>query len=71
MIVYTLYLLEPQIVVGVVGLGHVAGIKKYWETITKEQARELMMYVITYLFIIVKISEMYSYLKILYYFNIN
>ncbi|XP_050436971.1 traB domain-containing protein [Adelges cooleyi] len=32
---------RPQIVVGVVGLGHVAGIKNYWETITKEEVTEL------------------------------
>jgi len=34
---------RPQVVVGVVGLGHVAGIKNYWETITKEQIADLII----------------------------
>jgi len=29
--------------VGVVGFGHVAGIKNYWETITKEEIAKLIM----------------------------
>lgn len=36
-------MIEPQVIVGVVGLGHVAGIKNYWETITKEEIAELIM----------------------------
>lgn len=35
--------IERQIVVGVVGLGHIAGIKNYWETITKEEISKLIM----------------------------
>uniref|UniRef100_A0A2S2QT17 TraB domain-containing protein n=1 Tax=Sipha flava TaxID=143950 RepID=A0A2S2QT17_9HEMI len=37
------YFSKPQVIVGVVGLGHLAGIKNYWETITKEEIAELIM----------------------------
>ncbi|XP_050537326.1 traB domain-containing protein [Daktulosphaira vitifoliae] len=32
---------SPRIVVGVVGLGHIAGIKNYWESVTEEEIAEL------------------------------
>lgn len=34
---------KRQVVVGVVGFGHVAGIKNYWETITKEEIAKLII----------------------------